>query len=33
MHPVDMKGELCVDCHTERSRAFEFDDSPFLEDE
>jgi hypothetical protein len=33
--PKDMRGDLCVDCHTERSDAFHFsDEAPFLpEDE
>jgi hypothetical protein len=30
MAPADMRGELCRDCHTERSTAFEFDGSPFM---
>jgi hypothetical protein len=30
MAPRDMCGEMCRDCHTERSTAFEFDGSPFM---
>lgn len=31
--PKDWARDYCRDCDTERSAAFEMDDSPFLEDE